>query len=220
MKIKIENVYPSFFEQDSITQNSIWNNIIEIKNPEKISIISKSGKGKTTFVKIITGISQKYKGNVLYNDKNILHLSQDEWANIRQTKITTVFQNLQLFDDLTAEENLIIKNKLTNYCTEKELKKWLSMIGLDNKAKQKCSTLSLGQQQRVAILRAICQPFKWIIMDEPFSHIDEENILKCWNLILKQINKNNAGLIITSLKNRNNQFNFTENTYFDNQFIL
>jgi len=220
MKINIENISPIFFEQNNIIENTVWNKIIEMKTPEKISINAQSGRGKTTFVKIIAGFIQNYNGTVYYNNQDIRSLQQHQWTTIRQTKISCVFQNLQLFEELTVEENLIIKNNLTNYSTENEMKKWLSIVGLENKWKHKCNTLSIGQQQRIAIIRAICQPFKWIIMDEPFSHIDEEHSIKCWNLILKQVSKNNAGIIITSLENRKNQFNFANNNFFDQQFFL
>ena len=100
---------------------------------------------------------------------------------------------------MTVRENLQLKNALCDVFSEDELKSMLSELGIADKWDQKCGILSMGQQQRVAIIRALCQPFEWLILDEPFSHLDVENAQKCLRLIDQRCNQLNAGFVLTTL---------------------
>ena len=75
----------------------------------------------------------------------------------------------------------------------------LGELGIENKWGQKCGLLSMGQQQRVAIIRALAQPYEWLILDEPFSHLDEENTRLCLRLINERTTEQGAGFVLTSL---------------------
>jgi len=79
----------------------------------------------------------------------------------------------------------------------------IDLFVIDFKWDDRCGLLSMGQQQRVAIVRALCQPFSWIILDEPFSHLDENNSLKCLEVIAKECDQQNAGFVLTSLDDDN-----------------
>jgi len=113
--------------------------------------------------------------------------------------IATVYQDLQLFLELTILENLQVKNNLTNHFSDEELLSLIDKVGLTAHMSKKCNLLSLGQQQRVAILRALCQPFKILLMDEPFSHLDTANEAIIVEVLKTELDKNQAGLIITTL---------------------
>ena len=110
-----------------------------------------------------------------------------------------VFQDFKLFPDLTVFENLALKNSLTHHKSTKEIEAFINRVQLHHKKNRLVKQLSMGQQQRVAILRAICQPFDFILMDEPFSHLDKENIKILTDILNEECKKNDAGLIITSL---------------------
>ena len=86
-----------------------------------------------------------------------------------------LFQELRLFTELTAWENIQLKNSLTGYKSKKEIKVWFEMFGIADKWDTPVGKMSFGQQQRVALVRALCQPFDFIFLDEPISHLDEEN---------------------------------------------
>ena len=81
----------------------------------------------------------------------------NDWINLRKNKISVVFQDLQLLGDLTVIENLTLKNELTNHKTLSEIESMLTKLGIGEKKHQSCKTLSLGQQQRVAIIRSVLQ---------------------------------------------------------------
>ena len=110
-----------------------------------------------------------------------------------------LFQDLCLFPDLTAVENIQIKNRLTQYKSDAEIDAMLDEVLLSDKKNQLAKTLSLGQQQRVAIVRALCQPFEFLLLDEPFSHIDHDNALRVAKMVNSELERQDAGLILTAL---------------------
>jgi ABC-type lipoprotein export system ATPase subunit len=181
------------------SKESIWGNRVELNVGNRIMLNASSGKGKTTFTTIAFGLRRDYDGVLSYDDVDIRELGPDDWSDIRKTKISIVFQDLQLFQKLSVRDNLMLKNYLTDTFTESQLKQLLEKLEIENKWKQQCGLLSMGQQQRVAIIRAMTQPFKWLIMDEPFSHLDNENAIKCMKMIQERTQEQNAGFILTSL---------------------
>ena len=112
-----------------------------------------------------------------------------------------MFQDFKLFSELTLWENIKIKNNLTNYKTDKEIEVIIERLGLLTKKNQLVKSLSLGQRQRVAIIRSLCQPFDFLLLDEPFSHLDEENIKIISKVIDTELENQNAGFIMTTLNN-------------------
>ncbi|MBU2018124.1 MAG: ATP-binding cassette domain-containing protein, partial [Bacteroidetes bacterium] len=158
-----------------------------------------SGKGKSTFTFTTAGLRRDYTGEILFDGKDIKTIQPEEWTIIRQQKISVVFQDLQLFPNLSVRDNLLLKNNLVGVYSEKELEEKLIFLGIGDKWNQKCGLLSMGQQQRVAIIRALVQPFEWLIMDEPFSHLDKENASKALQLIKERCLEQNAGFVLTTL---------------------
>lgn len=207
MKITLDCVMPIPLSSIQHGQQSIWGNKILLEPHQKIMLNAASGKGKSTFTYTILGLRSDYAGTISYGDKDVRSISVDEWVEIRKSKISVVFQDLQLFPSLTVQENLALKNDLTNAFSEEELKEMLYKLGIADKWNQQCGLLSMGQQQRVAIIRSLAQPFEWLIMDEPFSHLDEENTQLCLQLINDRTNALNAGFVITSLGD-NHRFEF------------
>lgn len=204
MNIHFENVMPHPLASIAHSSDSIWGDTVTLKEGHKILLNASSGKGKSTFSMTVFGIRNDYNGTIRYNDRDIKTFSVDEWVEIRQRKIATVFQDLQLFHNLSVAENLLLKNALTDFKSEKEIKEMLAFFEIDHKWNDRCGLLSMGQQQRVAIVRALCQPFEWLILDEPFSHLDEANSRKCLGLIASETDKQQAAFVLTSLDDDDN----------------
>lgn len=198
MHIKINSITPKYFTPAS---SEVWSNVFEILPNEKYLIKAASGSGKSSFFNFLYGLNNKYTGTVLFNQKDITSYTEVEWTSLRRQSISIVFQGLRLFPELTALENIQLKNQLTNYKTETEILSYLKRLDVDNLAHKKAETLSYGQQQRIAIVRALCQPFELLLLDEPFSHIDTLQIKNATQLILEEITKRNATLMIASLGN-------------------
>ena len=134
-------------------------------------------------------------------------LSISDWVNIRKNSISHLFQELRLFPELTAMENIQIKNNLTGYKDEKESLGWFEMLGIADKVNAKIGRMSFGQQQRVAMIRALVQPFDFILADEPISHLDDRNSALMAQLMMSEAQKQGAGVIVTSIgKHMNLQY--------------
>lgn len=204
MKIILDHIMPSPLASISHSSESIWGNYIELEEGKRIVLNASSGKGKSTFTTTATGIRKDYEGTITYNGVDIRSLDPTDWSEIRQKKISVVFQDLQLFPKLTVKENLLLKNDLTGVYSEMELIQMLEKLGIDDKWTQFAGLLSMGQQQRVAIIRALAQPYEWLIMDEPFSHLDVENTRLSLELIHDRTLEQNAGFVLTTLGDYHN----------------
>lgn len=207
MTLEFQFVLPNPLKEYPHQPDSVWKRNFKLDFPAKVMLNASSGKGKTTFVHTLYGLRFDYDGQVLINGKNIKLFNLHEWIELRRTSLSVVFQDLQLFTELTLWENLILKNQLTNHKTETEIEIMLDRMGILEKKNQTCGTLSFGQQQRVAIIRALLQPFELLLMDEPFSHLDEGNASIALRIIAEETDKNNAGFILTSLGSKHD-FNY------------
>lgn len=179
--------------------DSIWGNTVELKSAHRIMLNASSGKGKTTFAGIIYGLRHDYSGTVTFDGDDIRNFTPDQWTDIRKTKISAIFQDLQLFPDLSVRENLLLKNQLTDTFSEAEFVQMMQRLEIEDKWEQQCGLLSMGQRQRVAIIRALAQPFEWLILDEPFSHLDVGNTDRCLEMIHERTVAQKAGFVLTSL---------------------
>lgn len=213
MNIQFSKVLPYPLSSIQHKSDSIWSADFSILSGQRILLNAASGKGKTTFTHLLMGIRNDYSGVISFNQKDIRELSINDWIEIRKNQISVVYQDLQLFPELSAFENVVIKNQLSHSLSHEEIESLFEAVGLIDKKNQITGTLSMGQKQRVAIIRAFCQPFQWIILDEPFSHLDIENSSICLKLILDRCKKSQSGIILTSL-------DVTEIIGFDKQLIL
>lgn len=204
MNILFQNVMPSPLNSIKHSLDSIWGNKFSLSKGQKVLLNASSGKGKSTFSSILFGIRSDFEGELFFDDKSTKDFSRSEWTGYRRTKLSIVFQDLQLFPDLTVSENLLLKNDLTQSFLSNEVKAMVEKLGIGQKWNEKCGVLSMGQQQRVAIIRSLLQPFEWLILDEPFSHLDENNIKICLELINERCDQLGAGFILTSLGSNHN----------------
>lgn len=199
MNIILDHIMPHPLASIDHSADSIWGHLTEIQHGKRILLNASSGKGKTTFTTTVYGLRRDYEGRILYNGEDINEFTPDDWTKIRQQKLSVVFQDLQLFPDITVRENLILKNSLTDVFTEAELRQMMERLEIENKWEQRCGLLSMGQQQRVAIIRALAQPYELLIMDEPFSHLDIDNTNRCLDMIHERTLELEAGFVLTSL---------------------
>ncbi len=200
MNIILEEIKPDFLESEKIEQSEIWNKNIIIQKGEKIQIVAPSGSGKTSFIHFLYGLRKDYTGNILFGKKNVKDLHTEDFATIRNKNCSIVFQDLRLFPDHTAYENINIKRLLNPYHSEQRINEMALTLGIENKLTKTARTCSYGEQQRIAIIRALQQPFDLLLMDEPFSNLDETNRKKAMELIEAEVSKRNAAFILADLK--------------------
>jgi ABC-type lipoprotein export system ATPase subunit len=199
MQIEFKNVLPKPLADIDYASESLWKSNVVFQSGKSILLNASSGKGKTTFVHSLMGLRSDFSGEILIENKNTKFFTESDWVELRQRKIDVVFQDLQLFHQLTIEQNLKLKAEFTGTFDRDSAFEKLAFLGLKDKWDQKCGILSMGQQQRVAIVRALIQPFEWLVMDEPFSHLDKGNSELCLQLINQRCKQLNAGFILTAL---------------------
>ncbi|PWV53803.1 putative ABC transport system ATP-binding protein [Chitinophaga sp. S165] len=206
MQIQLENLVPVPL-RDKIMQRSsdIWNRQVTFTPGGFTKIKAPSGTGKTTLVHYLYHIRTDYTGQVLVNGKTWDSYSRDAIAGMRQEQVSVIFQDLRVFEQLTALENIELKRVMNAapYCTAEKVKEMAARLNVTHVLNQSGKTLSYGERQRIAIIRALVQPFQWLIMDEPFSHLDEENAQRAALLIAEECKARNAGFILTDLDNDN-----------------
>lgn len=202
MKIEIDHIIPVPLKDRLIQRSSdIWNRRLSLQKGEYIKIKAPSGTGKTTFIHILYHLRGDFTGNILLGGKNIFEYNSHQLATVRQQQLSIIFQDLRLFPQLTARENIELKRILQAPVKEvQEIDKMAAELGITHILDQQAGICSYGEQQRIAIIRALMQPFDWLIMDEPFSHLDTENTNRAADLINRECRERGAGLLITDLE--------------------
>ncbi|MBN9351237.1 MAG: ATP-binding cassette domain-containing protein [Chitinophagaceae bacterium] len=198
MQLVLKNIDPDYISDTS--HSDIWNKEITVTKGEHVHIIAPSGSGKTSLIHFIYGLRTDYKGSIVHDGKNIKNLRAEKKASIRQNSMSIIFQDLRLFDDHTALENIEVKRKLNPFHPPEMIYEMATRMGVANKLPQVIKTCSYGEQQRIAIIRSLMQPFDFLLLDEPFSHLDEENRTKAMELLLEECEKRKAAMIFADLK--------------------
>lgn len=200
MTIRFEKMIPlPMLEQDT-SGSEVWEaESILLEQGLSYVVEAPSGRGKTSLLSVIYGIRTDYQGVVFMDDRELVSFTSRDWSLTRKSKLSFIFQGLELFDDLTALENIRLKNNITAYHSEERITEMAHALGIEPFLHRKAGILSFGQQQRVAIIRALCQPFNFLLADECFSHMDHENRLTAYQLIREECEAREAGLILTSL---------------------
>ncbi|QEC67773.1 ATP-binding cassette domain-containing protein [Panacibacter ginsenosidivorans] len=211
MQLELKQIVPiPLKDKFSKRGSDIWNNNLHFSKGEWIKIKAPSGTGKTTFIHIIYKLRHDYEGTVLWSNNELTKIAGDDLAQLRQKNISVIFQDLRLFPNVTARENIELKRVLQTPFYEKNMIDAMAeRLGVSHILDQRAGLCSYGEQQRIAIIRALIQPFDWLIMDEPFSHLDQENIGKAAALIAEECTKRKAGFMLTDL-DEDSHFKYTK----------
>lgn len=198
-RITIEQALPRVFQDGRPIESEVWNAQAEFQKGKTYLVEAASGTGKSSLLSYIYGYRRDFGGKICFDGRDCRTLSADEWARLRQGSLSILFQELRLFPELTAWENVAIKNNLTHFKADREIDACFEALGIGEKKGQLCGKLSFGQQQRVALIRALCQPFDFIFLDEPVSHLDERNSSILGELVSGEAARQGAGIIVTSI---------------------
>ena len=148
------------------------------------TISGPSGSGKTTFLYAIAGLLDRVQGRVKIGDTEILAQKRSVRDRIRLNQIGMVFQNLNLFDFMNVEDNLLmpyyLRKQKIPMLVHRQIQEYLDQLNLGQIQKKQISALSGGEQQRVAIIRAIVSKPQIILCDEPTASLDSQNVHILW----------------------------------------
>jgi putative ABC transport system ATP-binding protein len=202
MKITADNLLPLPIKELEHSRSEVWERSgLIFESGSNYLVQAPSGMGKTTLLSIFFGLRRDYTGRARIDDDDVSKIGLGGWTKIRRNRLSFVFQGLRLFPQLTAMENIQVKNRLTNFKTTDEIVRMAKAMNIESLLEREAQFLSFGQQQRVAIVRALCQPFGMLLLDEPFSHLDKANVACGLQLIADECKSQNAGFVLTSLGN-------------------
>jgi len=191
--IKFDKVTKIYSPDTAVLQDVSF----EIKEGEFISVIGKSGAGKTTLTRLILGLEDPTFGTVYFKDKNVADLDASEIQKIRR-KIGCIYQDYKLLPGKTVYENVAYVMEVEgkgNSEINKEVPKVLELIGLKDKVDNFPKQLSGGEQQRLAVARALVNHPDIIIADEPTGNLDPYNTYEVI-FLLEKINKAGTTVIL------------------------
>ncbi len=201
MKIKIDNISKSYVK-DKEKLSVLQDLSVTFESGKLYAIVGKSGAGKSTFLKCLAALNKIDAGSIYYDDVEINKLNDKKISKFRNEKIGIVFQEFNLLEFLNTYENislpLVIAGKYQFEDSElkEQAKKLLEFIDLTDRVKHYPKELSGGEQQRIAIARALINDPDVILADEPTGSIDRENSVNLLKL-LKEISKSKCVIIVT-----------------------
>ncbi len=197
-RIELHNTLPCIFEGRDV-QSEVWLQDVTLQKGETYLVEASSGTGKSSLCSYIIGYRKDYSGNICFDGKDIRRYKVSDWTSLRKRTLSLLFQELRLFPELTALENVEIKNGLTRYKSSREIASWFERLGIAEKMNAKVGRMSFGQQQRVAMIRALVQPFDFLLVDEPISHLDDENGRIMGSIMMEEATRLGAGVLVTSI---------------------
>lgn len=197
--IRLHNVVPEIFALREDLRSDMWLSDFSFERGKRYLIEAESGTGKSSLCSYLFGQRGDYRGEILFDGEDIRNLSVGDWSRLRRESMGILFQDLKLFDELTALENVELKNRLTKMQSRATILSWFEELGIGDKVDARIGRMSYGQQQRVALIRALCQPLDFLLLDEPISHLDERNSEVMRDIILRETERQGAAIIATSI---------------------
>ena len=143
--IELHAVLPEVFSGRNGIVSDIWHREVSFKKGNTYLIEAASGTGKSSLCSFLYGYRSDYQGMICFDGENIKNLNVKQWVELRRKHLSILFQELRLFPELTALENVKLKNGLTGYCKTKEIKAWFERLGIADKTDQKAGLMSWGQ---------------------------------------------------------------------------
>ncbi|MGM9803080.1 MAG: ATP-binding cassette domain-containing protein [Muribaculaceae bacterium] len=200
-KIELHNVLPAVFAGSDDSGSEVWLRDVSFEKGRRYLISAESGTGKSSLCSYLYGYRTDYMGTIAFDGSDVLRLGVAEWCKVRSHHLAYLPQELRLFPELTALENVMLKNDITGYKSREEIVRLFEALGIADKLNSPVGRLSIGQQQRVAIIRTLCQPCDFVILDEPVSHLDSANNAIVGKLVSEEAARQGAGVISTSVGN-------------------
>ena len=186
--ITLQQVLPDAFAGNPEPPKSdLWLHDVTFRKGEYYLVEAASGTGKSSLCSFLYGARTDYAGRILFDAADCRTLSVAQWGELRRRSLSMLFQDLRLFGELTVAENLALKNELTHFLTPDRIERLLEAAGI------------AGKRDTPACL---CQPFDFILLDEPVSHLDAANGEVLSALLLEGAQAQGAGVIVTSVGSR------------------
>lgn len=196
--LKISELKKSYKSPDGQISQVINIPSFELAEAAETALIGRSGTGKSTFLNIICGILKPDAGEVHIKGTSITSLKESAKDRFRARHIGYIFQTFNLLQNFTALENVMIGMRFAGKADRQKAVEILSKVGLADRLDYKPSQLSTGQQQRVAVARALVNRPELVIADEPTGNLDPEHAETAMELIRELCRERKSGLLVVS----------------------
>lgn len=200
MQLQLQQLLPTYFNGSRSDTSEVWGKDLVFNKGEYIKIVAPSGSGKSSLTHFLYGLRSDYNGTILFNNQVLRNYSIEDFAHYRASSMSIVLQDLRLLPEQTVMENIELKRQLNPYHSPEKIPDMAERLGIAEKLQSKCRTCSYGEQQRVAIIRALMQPYDFLLLDEPFSHLDDNNSKKAMQLMLDESKARGAAIIFADLE--------------------
>lgn len=200
-EISLKEALPAVFKGEPHRHSDVWLTDLTLRKGHRYIVSAESGTGKSSLCAYIYGSRRDYIGEIRFDGRDIREFSMACWQALRRTSLAYLPQDLGLFPELTAWENIVLKNSLTSHLSAERIEALLERLGIASRKDFPVGKMSIGQQQRVGIIRAVAQPFDFIFLDEPVSHLDEQNNRIVASIIEEEAMAQGAAVISTSVGN-------------------
>ncbi len=191
MRIRCHHICPTYLDQSTIDRSEIWDRSIELDPSSGTIVWGPSGRGKSTFLRILYGLERRFTGSLTLGDS-----SPADWPFIREQNIAFVSQDFHLFEEESGWNNLGYLPARHPSVSDSTIGQWSEVLGIPQVLDRSPSSWSQGQKQRFCLLRALASPFRWILLDEPVSHLDPDSASKSMDLLLSVCEERRAGWVI------------------------
>ena len=196
--LKISGLKKSYKSPDGQLSQVINIPSFELAASAEAALIGRSGTGKSTFLNIICGILKPDAGEVQIKGTSITSLKESAKDRFRAKHIGYIFQTFNLLQNFTALENILIGMRFAGKVDRQKAEEILTKVGLADRMNYKPSQLSTGQQQRVAVARALVNQPELVIADEPTGNLDPEHAARAMDLIRELCREKKASLLVVS----------------------
>lgn len=199
MSLRLKDVRKSYTEQDGTRLPILGITDFFIDTGEQVALVGESGGGKTTLLNVISGITAPDAGDVVIANTNIARLSEPARDRFRALKIGFVFQTFNLLPAFTALENVLLGMSFSGQRADKNrAKDLLGRVGLSHRLHHSPGTLSVGEQQRVAVARALANKPALLLADEPTASVDIQHQHKILELIREACTEHKCSLLLVT----------------------
>lgn len=196
--LDVTNLQKSFVSPDGERMMIVDMPSFQLAEGEQVAVRGASGSGKTTFLNLIAGILQADQGKIMVAGQEMTALSEGGRDRARARTIGYVFQNFNLLQGYTALENVMLGMLFGVGVDAKHARHLLERVGLSHRINYRPSQLSIGQQQRVAVARALANHPKLVLADEPTGNLDLRHAGEALALIREVCRENGAALLLVS----------------------
>lgn len=199
MSLRLKDVRKSYIDQDGTRLPILGIAEFGLEAGEQVALVGESGGGKTTLLNVISGITAPDSGDVIIGNTNVAKLSEPARDRFRALKIGFVFQTFNLLPAFTALENVLLGMSFSGQRSDRNrAKELLGRVGLSHRLSHHPAKLSVGEQQRVAVARALVNRPALLLADEPTASIDAQHQAKVLELIRETCTENKCSLLLVT----------------------